>query len=112
MLDLNSIYGEPNSIVTPFLRSFMGTFQVGIRNRGAKSSALHNLMVVALDREQAAEVAQNHLTSKVDPKSFTKFTELPDIFYKELDSDDRTLLTKIDNPELSTILQRTNRYGI
>ena len=37
----------------------MGTFQVGIRNRGAKSSALHNLMVVALDREQAAEVAQD-----------------------------------------------------
>jgi len=59
MLDLNSIYGEPNSIVTPFLRSFMGTFQVGIRNRGAKSSALHNLMVVAMDREQAAEVAQD-----------------------------------------------------
>ena len=59
MLDLNSIYGEPNSIVTPFLRSFMATFQVGIRNRGAKSSALHNLMVVAMDREQAAEVAQD-----------------------------------------------------
>ena len=37
----------------------MGTFQVGIRNRTAKSSALHNLMVVAMDREQAAEVAQD-----------------------------------------------------
>ena len=54
----------------------------------------------------------NHLTNKIDPKSFTKFSELPDIFYKELGSDDRTLLTNLDNPELSTILQRTKQYGI
>jgi len=71
---------------------------------------LKNGLILSADQDGFESF--NHLTSKVDPKSFTKFTELPDIFYKELDSDDRTLLTKIDNPELSTILQRTNRYGI
>lgn len=71
---------------------------------------LKNGLILSADQDGFESF--NHLTSKVDPKSFTKFTELPDIFYKELDSDDRTLLTKIDNSELSTILQRTNRYGI
>ena len=51
----------------------------------------------------------NHLTNKVDKGSFTKFSELPDIFYKELFEDDRTLLTNLEHPELSTILDRTNR---
>jgi hypothetical protein len=49
----------------------------------------------------------NHLTDKIDPKSFTKFTELPDIFYKELFEDDRTLLTNLEHPELACILERT-----
>jgi len=49
----------------------------------------------------------NHLTNKIDPKSFTKFTELPDIFYKEINEDDRVLLTKLAHPELATILDRT-----
>jgi len=49
----------------------------------------------------------NHLTNKIDPKSFTKFTELPDIFYKEINEDDRVLLTKLKHPELATILERT-----
>ncbi len=49
----------------------------------------------------------NHLTNKIDPKSFTKFTELPDIFYKEINEDDRVLLTKLEHPELATILDRT-----
>ena len=51
----------------------------------------------------------NHLTNKIDPKSFTKFNELPDIFYKELFEDDRTLLTNLEHPELATILERTKR---
>jgi hypothetical protein len=51
----------------------------------------------------------NHLTNKIDPKSFTKFTELPDIFYAELFEDDRTLLTKLEHPELASILERTKR---
>lgn len=51
----------------------------------------------------------NHLTNKIDKGSFTKFTELPDIFYKELFEDDRTLLTKLDHPELATILERTKQ---
>jgi hypothetical protein len=49
----------------------------------------------------------NHLTKKIDPKSFTRFSELPDIFYKELGDDDRITLNKIDNDALSVILQRT-----
>ena len=51
----------------------------------------------------------NHLTSKIDPKSFTPFGDLPDIFYKELFEDDRALLTRISHPELATILERTKR---
>ena len=51
----------------------------------------------------------NHLTNKIDPKSFTKFNELPDIFYTELFEDDRTLLTKLEHPESATILERTKR---
>ncbi len=51
----------------------------------------------------------NHLTAKIDPKSFTKFNELPDIFYKEINEDDRALLTKLDHTELATILERTKR---
>ncbi len=49
----------------------------------------------------------NHLTDKVDKGSYTKFVDLPDIFYKELFEDDRTLLTKLEHPELATILDRT-----
>ncbi len=51
----------------------------------------------------------NHLTNKIDPKSFTKFNELPDIFYKEINEDDRVLLTTLEHPELATILERTKR---
>ena len=51
----------------------------------------------------------NHLTNKIDPKSFTKFNELPDIFYKEINDDDRVLLTTLEHPELATILERTKR---
>ncbi len=51
----------------------------------------------------------NHLTNKIDPKSFTKFTELPDIFYKEINEDDRVLLTNLEHPELATILERTKQ---
>ena len=43
MLDLTTTFSKPKSIVTPFLRSFMGTFQVGIRNAIADSSAVHNM---------------------------------------------------------------------
>ena len=46
----------------------------------------------------------NHLTSKIDHKSLTPFGDLPDIFYTELFDDDRVTLTRIDHPELATIL--------
>ena len=57
MLDLKSIYGRPNTVVLPFLRSFMNTFQVGIRNREANSSALHNIFVKAFDVDEAFDIA-------------------------------------------------------
>ena len=62
-----------------------------------------------LSKDKNGFESWNHLTNKIDPKSFTKFTELPDIFYKEINEDDRVLLTSLDHPELSTILDRTNR---
>ena len=71
---------------------------------------LKNGLIISDDNDGFQSI--NHLTNKVDKGSFTKFTDLPDIFYKELFEDDRTLLTQIDNPELSTILQRTKQYGI
>jgi len=71
---------------------------------------LKNGLIISADNDGFQSI--NHLTNKIDKGSFTKFTDLPDIFYKELFEDDRTLLTKIDNPELSTILQRTKQYGI
>ena len=71
---------------------------------------LKNGLIIRADNNGFESI--NHLTSKIDKGSFTKFNELPDIFYKEMDTDDRTLLTKLNNPELSTILQRTKQYGI
>lgn len=50
----------------------------------------------------------NHLTGKMDKGSFTKFSELPDIFYKELLEDDRKVLKTIEDSELVMILERTS----
>ena len=58
MLDLNEVYGEPRSITLPYLRSFMNTYQVGIRNREANSSALRNMFVKAFDIEHADAIAR------------------------------------------------------
>ena len=58
MLDLNEVYGEPRSITLPYLRSFMQTFQVGIRNREANSSALRNMFVKAFSIEHADAIAR------------------------------------------------------
>jgi hypothetical protein len=58
MLDLNEVYGEPRSITLPYLRSFMNTYQVGIRNREANSSALRNMFVKAFSVEHADEIAR------------------------------------------------------
>ena len=57
MLDLTTTFSRPRSIVGPFLRSFMPTFQVGIRNRVANSSALHNMFVKAFSVEDAMDIA-------------------------------------------------------
>ena len=57
MLDLSTTFSAPGSITTPYLRSFMSTFCVGIRNREANSSSLHNMFVKAFDVEQAAGIA-------------------------------------------------------
>lgn len=66
---------------------------------------LKNGLVISANNDGFESV--NHLTSKIDKGSFTKFNEMPDIFYKELFEDDRTILTKIDHPELANILERT-----
>jgi hypothetical protein len=53
----------------------------------------------------------NHLTSKIDKGSFVEFKAMPDIFYKELDDDDRITLTNlsttIEDKHLTVILERT-----
>ena len=68
---------------------------------------LKNGLIISADNDGFESF--NHLTSKIDPKSFTKFKDLPDIFYKEINEDDRVLLTGIADTELATILERTKR---
>jgi hypothetical protein len=50
----------------------------------------------------------NHLTGKMDKGSLTKFTQLPDIFYKELLEDDRAVLKTLKDESLVMILERTS----
>jgi len=59
MLDLSRTYIRNDQPITPFLRSFMNTYQIGIRNREAKSGALHSMMVVAIDEARAKVIAQD-----------------------------------------------------
>lgn len=66
---------------------------------------LKNGLIIAADGDGFE--SYNHLTSKIDPKSFVEFKDMPDIFYKELGSDDRTLLTTIPSDTLTVILERT-----
>ena len=57
MLDLSTTFSKPGSITTPYLRSFMSTFCVGIRNREAISSACRNMYVKAFGSEEAMGIA-------------------------------------------------------
>ncbi len=57
MLDLNTTFSAPGSITTPYMRSFMSTFMVGIRNRIANSSSQHFMYVKAMDSEEACGIA-------------------------------------------------------
>jgi hypothetical protein len=66
---------------------------------------LKNGLIISADNDGFESF--NHLTSKIDKGSFTEFSALPDIFYKELLDDDRTTLEKIDDDSLSDILERT-----
>jgi hypothetical protein len=68
---------------------------------------LKNGLILSADKDGFESF--NHLTSKIDPKSFTKFKDLPDIFYKEINEDDRVLLNGIADTDLATILERTKR---
>jgi|TARA_B110000438_G_scaffold118406_1_gene115650 hypothetical protein len=68
---------------------------------------LKNGLIISADKDGFESF--NHLTSKIDPKSFTKFKDLPDIFYKEINEDDRVLLNGIADTDLATILERTKR---
>ena len=59
---------------------------------------LKNGLIISADNDGFESF--NHLTSKIDPKSFTKFKDLPDIFYKEINEDDRVLLNGIADHRL------------
>ena len=63
MLDLSTTFSAPGSITTPYLRSFMSTFCVGIRNREAVSSACRNMYVKAFSSEEAVGIASLLVTS-------------------------------------------------
>ena len=67
---------------------------------------LKNGLIIAADNDGFESF--NHLTSKIDPKSFVEFKDMPDIFYKELGSDDRKLLTSLPSDTLTVILERTS----
>ncbi len=69
---------------------------------------LKNGLIISANNDGFESV--NHLTGKIDKGSFTKFAELPDIFYKELLEDDRNTLTTIKDESLITILKRTRIY--
>ena len=66
MLDNNLVYGEPRSIVTPLLRSFMSTYMIGIRMRVADKSDLSFVYVKALSSDHAYTVAK----MIVEPKGY------------------------------------------
>ena len=74
-------------------------------NNGLTVTSLKNGLVISEDKTGFESF--NHLTSKMDKGSYTKFSALPDIFYKEINEDDRVLLTNLEHPELATILERT-----
>ena len=74
MLDLSTSFSKPGSITTPYLRSFMSTFCVGIRNREANSSACRNMYVKAFDSDEAFDIA----TLLVKPYDMiVKFVDAP-----------------------------------
>jgi len=64
MLDNNLVYGEPRTVVTPLLRSFMSTYMVGIRKRIADKSDLSYVYVKALSSDHAFEVADKIVREK------------------------------------------------
>ncbi len=74
-------------------------------NNGLTVTSLKNGLIISEDKTGFESF--NHLTAKIDKGSFTKFTELPDMFYKEMLDDDRKLLNTIDDSSLSDILERT-----
>ena len=76
MLDLTTTFSKPNSIVTPYLRSFMNTYMVGIRNTIADSSALHNMYVKAFDADEAYATAMEIIKPYDMMKSMVKTIRL------------------------------------
>lgn len=62
---------------------------------------------LVLSEDKSGFESFNHLTNKIDKGSYVEFTEMPDIFYKELGSDDRALLTSLSSEALALILERT-----
>ncbi len=70
---------------------------------------LKNGLIISADNNGFESI--NHLTNKIDKGSFVEFKDMPDLFYKELDDDDRITLnelsTRIEDKNLPTILART-----
>lgn len=57
MLDNNLVYGEPRSIVTPLLRSFMSTYMIRIRKLDVHNADSY-VYVKALSNDHAYTVAK------------------------------------------------------
>jgi hypothetical protein len=64
MLDNNLVYGEPRSIVTPFMRSFLSTYMVSIRE--LDHSKVSFVYVKAMSNDHAYDVAKQI----VEPKGY------------------------------------------
>jgi len=64
MLEANLEYGEVRSPVTPFLKSFMSTYCVGIRKRIADKSDLSFVYIKALSEDQAFAEADKIVRKK------------------------------------------------
>ena len=65
MLDNNLVYGEPRSIVTPMLRSFMSTYMIRIRKLDEHEDVSY-VYVKALSNDHAYTVAK----MIVEPKGY------------------------------------------
>ena len=65
MLDNSLVYGEPRSVVTPFLKSFLSTYMIRIRKLD-EHEYVSFVYVTALSNDHAYEVAK----AVVEPEGY------------------------------------------